>query len=94
MTDVQYSAGGPVRGPSPYPLAVSTAQLASTARLTGLQKTRDVALTVMAVLVSVVCAFAIYVVIAAGSAIADLGDADPVPTFNLDCLGEVPPPGC
>jgi hypothetical protein len=72
---------------------------------TGLQKTRDIALTVMAVLVSVVCGVILYVTIAAGSALSELGKADPTPTFNFDepvptnsageeCIGEVPPEGC
>jgi hypothetical protein len=75
---------------------------------TGLQKVRDVALTVMAVLVSIVCAVAIYVAVAAGSALSDIGSNtdptpaatgeqfEPVPTnpSGEDCIGEVPPPGC
>lgn len=75
-------------------------------RRTVLQGTRDVALTVMAVLVSIVCAFMIYVAVAAGSALADLGNLDPTPTLteNIqpvptnsageECVGEVPPAGC
>lgn len=46
---------------------------------TGLQRTRDIALTVMAVLVSVVCAVLLYVTIAAGSALSQLGRSPAVP---------------
>lgn len=76
---------------------------------TGLQKTRDIALTVMAVMVSVVCALLLYFTAVAGSAIADLGrntvpntpvenfEPGPVPTGSggVPCYGEEPaPPGC
>jgi hypothetical protein len=75
-----------------------------------LGRIRDIALTVMAVLVSAVCVVALYVVFAAGSALAHLGDQvnNPTPavTENFDpgavptnpagqeCVGEEPPPGC
>lgn len=75
---------------------------------TVLQKIRDIALTVMAMLVSVLCAILLYVLFAAGSSLAELGDraTDPAPTFNFDsdpvptnsageeCIGEVVPAGC
>lgn len=63
-------------------------------RRTGLQKTRDVALTVMAILVSLVSAVLLYTAIAAGSAIAELGkdDPTPAPAINWDLPTEQPIP--
>jgi hypothetical protein len=80
--------------PQPAPKATPPPP-SSAVRRSGLQKTRDVALTVMAVLVSIVCAFAIYVAIAAGSALAEMG-ADPAPTGPSvrDCQAVIPPPDC
>jgi hypothetical protein len=72
-------------------------------RRTRLQKTRDIALTVMAVLVSVVCAIAIYLAVTDRSAISDVGTSDdPTPsvthTFKVTdpdpCTGSIPPPDC
>lgn len=72
---------------------------------TVLQNVRDVALTVMAVLVSLVCALVLYFAIAAGSALAELGDNlddDPTPAEDFTsvpgdggaCLGPNPPSWC
>jgi hypothetical protein len=77
---------------------------------TVLQQIRDIALTIMATLVSIVCALIIYLVFAAGASLADLGNnsGDPAPGFSFEpepeviptgsngepCIGEVPPPGC
>jgi len=70
-------------------------------------KIRDIALTVMAVLVSLVCVLVLYVAVSAGSALSKIGDdADPQPAVSEqfepdpvnptgeDCVGEEPPPGC
>jgi hypothetical protein len=61
-------------------------------------KVRDIALTVMAILVSIVCAGVIYYAVAVRSAISDIGKPDPEPAVtsfeDLECVGEVPPPGC
>ncbi|BEL07842.1 hypothetical protein Q0Z83_060330 [Actinoplanes sichuanensis] len=55
---------------------------------TGLQKARDIALTVMAVLVSIVCLLLLYVGVAAGSALSDvsnrLSESTPTPAFTFD----------
>jgi len=75
-----------------------------------LAKIRDVALTVMAVLVSLVCVVILFVTFAAGSALSEIGDRlnnptpEPVATFDPgpvptnsageECVGEIPPPGC
>ena len=72
---------------------------------TALQKTRDVLLSLMAVLVSLVCALVLYLAFTAGSALAELGhNGDPAVTQNFEptptgpvgeeCQAEVPPPGC
>lgn len=73
---------------------------------TGLEKTRDVLLAVMAVMVSVVCALMLYLAFTAGSALSELGRTDPAPavTENFEpvptnsageeCVGEELPPGC
>lgn len=75
---------------------------------TGLQKTRDVALTVMAVVVSIFCAVMLYFTVQAGAALSRLGDLsgitnqapasnpDPIPTGSNGepCVGEVSQPGC
>jgi hypothetical protein len=49
-----------------------------------LQKVRDVALTIMAILVSAISAFAIYVIITAGSALYRVDDKidNPVPAIT------------
>ncbi len=65
-----------------------TGTLDTTSR-TMLQKVRDIALTIMAILVSITCALLLYVAFAAGSALSDLGNnlgdgSTPAPTFNLD----------
>lgn len=73
----------------------------------GLQRTRDVALTVMAVLVSLFVVFAFYLIFSVGDALDDrLTDPtpavtfqDPVPDYRTTeppagCVGEEPVPGC
>lgn len=61
-----------------------------------MQRTRDVALTIMAVLVSLVCAGILYVAFTAGSALSDLTNPDPEPsvTFNDECYQVDPPADC
>jgi hypothetical protein len=51
-----------------------------------LQKIRDVALTVMAVLVSLVCAVLLFLTVAAGSALSEIGNriSTPTPAATLD----------
>lgn len=65
-----------------------------------MQKVRDVMLTVMALLVSIVCAGLIYFALAAGSALSEIGTPQsPVSTADLlpddppECVGEEPIPG-
>ncbi len=75
----------------------------------GLQRVRDVALTVMAVVVPLFVLFALYVSLSVGSFLAEMPDRwnepVPAPTFDFDepvptnslgeeCIGDEPPPGC
>ncbi len=58
-----------------------------------MQTVRDVALTVMAVLVSIVCCIVIYVAAAGMASLAELGTPDPAsPTVPAECIGEEPLP--
>jgi hypothetical protein len=61
----------------------------STQQRSGLQKIRDIALTVMAILVSILSLVLLYVIFAAGSALSDLGknlgdSTTPAPAITFD----------